>query len=124
MKIKYLNFFLFFFFTIASINAVKADVRLPSIIGSNMVLQQKTSVKLWGWGDSNEKVVITTSWNNKKDSTITNENAKWQLQIQTPSAGGPYTITIKGHNTIVIENVLIGEVWIGSGQSNMEMNYY
>lgn len=101
-----------------------ADIRLPAIISNNMVLQQQSSVKLWGWGEPTEKLVVTTSWNRNIDSTMVNENAKWQLSIQTPAAGGPYSITIKGNNTIVLENILIGEVWICSGQSNMEMNYY
>ena len=100
MKIKSLSLFLslisFFAF-----NVVKADIRLPAIISNNMVLQQNSKVKLWGWGDPTEKVVITTSWNNKKDSIITDENAKWQLEIQTPAAGGPFTINIKGNNNIV-----------------------
>ena len=105
-------------------NSSWANVRLPPVISSNMVLQQKSNVKLWGWAEPNEKIVITLSWNNKTDSTKGDENAKWQLNIQTPSAGGPHTITIKGNNTITLQNVLIGEVWVCSGQSNMEMNYY
>lgn len=101
-----------------------ANISLPAVICSNMVLQQKSSVKLWGWGGPTEKVIITTSWNNKTDSTKVDENAKWQIALETPTAGGPYTITIKGNNTIVLQNILIGEVWICSGQSNMEMSYY
>ena len=102
---------------------VKADIRLPAILSSNMVLQQQTNVKLWGWGDPTERVFITNSWNNQTDSTMVDQNAKWILNIQTPAAGGPYTITIKGNNTIILDNILIGEVWVCSGQSNMEMNY-
>jgi sialate O-acetylesterase len=104
--------------------AAKANVRLPAVIGNNMVLQRKSTIKLWGWADPNEKVVITASWNNRVDSTKGDASAKWQLAMETPAAGGPYTITIKGYNTIVLENVLVGEVWVCSGQSNMEMNYY
>lgn len=98
----------------------KANVRLPAVIGSNMVLQQQSNVKLWGWCSASEKIFVTTSWNNKTDSTIGTRNANWQLSVQTPVAGGPYTITIRGNNTITLENVLIGEVWVCSGQSNME----
>lgn len=101
----------------------KADVRLPNIICSNMVLQQQSSVKLWGWADPAEKIYITTSWNNKTDSVVSTRDANWMLQVQTPAASGPYTITLKGNNSITLENVLIGEVWVCSGQSNMEMNY-
>ena len=115
------GYFIFLFLFVSIIG--HANITLPAVIGSNMVLQQKSSVKLWGWGNPEEKVYITDSWSGKTDSTIVNENAKWQLAINTPAAGGPYTITIKGNNTIVLENVLIGEVWICSGQSNMEMSY-
>ncbi|MDR6941009.1 sialate O-acetylesterase [Mucilaginibacter pocheonensis] len=100
-----------------------ADVRLPAVIGSNMVLQQQSQVKLWGWGEPYEKIVVTTSWDNKIYPEIRPDgNANWLLNITTPAAGGPYTITLKGHNTIVLTNIMIGEVWICSGQSNMEMS--
>jgi sialate O-acetylesterase len=104
-----------------------AAIRLPAVIGSNMVLQQQSTVKLWGWCSPGEKIAITTSWNNKTDSLKGTRDANWLHTIQTPAAGGPYTITIWGSNTgtpIVLENVLIGEVWVCSGQSNMEWNYY
>ncbi len=103
--------------------ALKANIRLPNVINNNMVLQQQSTVKLWGWAGPNEKVYITTSWNNKLDSVVTTRDANWMLTVQTPAAGGPYTITLKGENTIVLNNVLIGEVWVCAGQSNMEMNY-
>jgi sialate O-acetylesterase len=107
-----------------SCKMAKANVRLPSVISSNMVLQQKTVATIWGWAEPGEKVFITTSWNNRIDSVKTNGWGKWALSVTTGEAGGPYTITIKGWNTIVLNNVLLGEVWICSGQSNMEMNYY
>ena len=102
----------------------KANITLPSVIGSNMVLQQQSSVKFWGWGDPTEKVFITPSWTNHIDSAIVASDGKWLLSLTTPVAGGPYSIIIKGRNTISLTNVLIGEVWVCSGQSNMEMNYY
>ena len=108
------------FFLIAS--ASHANIRLPAVLGSNMVLQQQSKVKLWGWADPSEMIYVTTSWNNKTDSVKTTRDANWQLIAETPAAGGPYTVTFKGHNTITLDNVLIGEVWICSGQSNMEMN--
>src|SRR5215217_2313986 len=101
-----------------------ANITLPSVIGSNMVLQQQSSVKFWGWGDPTEKVFITPSWTSNTDSTIVASDGKWQLSLTTPAAGGPYSIIIKGRNTITLTNVLLGEVWVCSGQSNMEMNYY
>src|SRR5688572_22021321 len=100
------------------------NIRLPAAIGSNMVLQQKSSVKLWGWASPSERIVITPSWSNKSDTIYGTRDANWKVSIQTPAAGGPYTITLKGNNTIVLENVLIGEVWVCSGQSNMQWSYW
>ena len=97
-----------------------SQIRLPAVIGSNMVLQQKSNVSLWGWGGPGEKIYISTGWSNAIDSTISTSDGWWKKTIQTPSAGGPYTIQLKGSNTILLENVLIGEVWVCSGQSNME----
>lgn len=101
-----------------------ATIRLPAVLGSNMVLQQQSAVKLWGWCNPAEKITITTSWNNKTDTLKGTRDANFQVTVQTPAAGGPYTITFKGSNTIVLENVLIGEVWVCSGQSNMEFGYH
>ncbi|MFN5421821.1 MAG: sialate O-acetylesterase, partial [bacterium] len=97
-----------------------ADVRLPSIIGSHMVLQQKSDVKLWGWSAPAENIVISTSWDTTTYKLTATNGATWSATIKTPAAGGPHTITIKGNNQIVLEDVLIGEVWVCSGQSNME----
>ncbi len=97
-----------------------ADIRLPSLLTDNMVLQRNTRVTLWGWSEPNEQVVITTSWNNRTDTVRANGDAKWSLSLQTPGAGGPYTIVFKGDNTITLNNVMLGEVWVCSGQSNME----
>jgi sialate O-acetylesterase len=116
------NYFVIIVFIFSTV-VLKAGIRLPNVIGSNMVLQQKSSAKLWGWAGPNEKIFITTSWNNKLDSTVGTRDANWAINVQTPAAGGPYTITLKGENTIVLTGVLIGEVWVCSGQSNMEMNY-
>lgn len=88
-----------------------------------MVLQQNSNVKIWGWSSPAEKILLSNSWNNKTDSVVADNNAKWQIILQTPSAGGPYTITIKGINTIILEDIMIGEVWVCSGQSNMEWSY-
>lgn len=115
---------LWFLFPVASILLFPAtifgNIRLPSAIASNMVLQQQSRVALWGWSDPGEKIYISTSWNSQVDSTEASGGARWKAYINTPAAGGPFTITLKGRNTIVLENILIGEVWICSGQSNME----
>ncbi|WP_316837351.1 sialate O-acetylesterase [Pedobacter nutrimenti] len=104
--------------------SLHANIRLPNILGSNMVLQQKSTTKLWGWAAPDEKIKITTSWNNKTIETSADGNANWKTDIETPQAGGPYTITLQGQNKIILNNILIGEVWVCSGQSNMERNYY
>ena len=100
-----------------------AAIRLPNILSNNMVLQQQSTVKLWGWAAPAEKILVTTSWNNKTDTVITTRDANWMLTVQTPVAGGPYTISFKGENTVELTGILIGEVWVCSGQSNMEMHY-
>lgn len=98
-------------------------VRVPPIVGSNMVLQQNSQATLWGWADPSERFTIMCSWKNTVDSVTAFNSGKWKTKIATSAAGGPYTITIKGRtNTIVLENILIGEVWLCSGQSNMEMS--
>ena len=100
--------------------AVMANIRLPNIIGSHMVLQQKSTVKLWGWAAPGEKISIKTSWDNFSYQTQATNDAKWITEIKTPEAGGSYSITLQGNNTIQLEDVLIGEVWVCGGQSNME----
>jgi len=99
-----------------------SQVRLPAVLSSGMVLQQNDSVTLWGWSQPAEKIFIAQSWNNHVDSTVANNGGRWKLKIKTPVAGGPYSIEFKGYNTIELKDVMIGEVWLCSGQSNMEMN--
>ncbi|HEX5168263.1 MAG TPA: sialate O-acetylesterase [Cyclobacteriaceae bacterium] len=106
---------------VLSSTAIRANIILPAIFGDHMVLQQKSDVTIWGWAKPNEKIKIVGSWDRSKEYTLTvNNQSAWSLVIQTPSAGGPYELTVQGYNTIQINDVLIGEVWLGSGQSNME----
>lgn len=98
-----------------------AKVKLPSILASNMVLQQQTGVKLWGNAKTSTKVTVTTSWNNKKYMVLSNTNGEWSVEVTTPISGGPYRITFSDGEVLILENILIGEVWFCSGQSNMEM---
>jgi sialate O-acetylesterase len=113
--------FCFFFLSALLVpGSMIANIRLPSVLGDNMVLQRNAEARLWGWSNAAEKIIVTLSWNGKIDSVTANGDARWSLKISTPEAGGPYTITLKGQNTIVLKNILIGEVWICSGQSNME----
>lgn len=104
---------------------VQAQLRLPAIISSGMVLQQNDSVSLWGWAGPSQKIFVTPSWSNRTDSTVTSNYATWNLKFKTPVAGGPYTINIRSANsTLELTDVLIGEVWVCSGQSNMEWSYW
>lgn len=97
-----------------------AEIRLPAVFSDNMVLQQQSAVAVWGWSAPGEKIYVTNSWSQTIDSTQATGNARWKLTINTPAAGGPHTVTIKGSNTIELKNVMIGEVWVCSGQSNMQ----
>ena len=98
---------------------VMAQVSFPSFISDNMVLQRESEVPIWGKAKPNLKIYINCSWDNSKYATTTNEDGKWMQKIKTPSAGGPYTIQVNNH---LIKNILIGEVWICSGQSNMQLS--
>ncbi len=103
-----------------------ADVKLPAVIGDSMVLQRDTKVAVWGWADPGEKVTVRGSWSwfwNKGVSATTDKDGKWKVMLKTAGAGGPYTVNIKGKNTIELKDVLLGEVWVCSGQSNMEWNF-
>lgn len=110
---------LFLFISVLSAGVAFSAVKLPAVISSGMVLQQKTKVALWGNADAGEKIRVLASWSKKEMSLSADENGKWKVFLQTPKAGGPYTITIKAANTIILNNILIGEVWLCSGQSNM-----
>jgi len=98
-----------------------AEVKIPAIFGDNMVLQQQTEAALWGTATNNATVRVTTSWNKKSYSIRAGADGKWKLKVTTPEAGGPYEISISDGTSLKLKNVLIGEVWICSGQSNMEM---
>jgi sialate O-acetylesterase len=100
---------------------VCATVQLPSFFSDGMVLQQQTNAALWGWAKSNASIKVITSWNKKLYTTSANEKGKWAIKVATPIAGGPYSISISDGAPIIIKNILIGEVWFCSGQSNMEM---
>ncbi|MET4080233.1 sialate O-acetylesterase [Pedobacter sp. UYP30] len=98
-----------------------AKVKLPSVFADNMVLQQKTNAAIWGWAEKGKVITVTTSWNKKKYNVTTGANGDWKVAVATPSYGGPYQISISDGEVTNLKNVLIGDVWICSGQSNMEM---
>ena len=99
--------------------AAFCQVRLPKLISNGLVLQRDANVKIWGWSAPNEKIAI--DFINKKYKIKANDKGEWELQLPTLKAGGPYIMKIIASNTIEINNILIGDVWLCSGQSNMAM---
>jgi sialate O-acetylesterase len=106
---------------VSSTGSLYGEVKLPAIFSDNMVLQQQTEVAIWGTAANNATVKISTSWNKKSYTARAGSDGKWRVRVTTPSAGGPYEVAVNQGNTVRLKNVMIGEVWICSGQSNMEM---
>lgn len=96
-----------------------AKVKLPAIINDNMVLQQQSTVPLWGKSSANKTVRVSASWSRQVYRTTADNSGNWKVQVKTPVAGGPYKITFDDGEKLSLNNVLIGEVWVCSGQSNM-----
>lgn len=115
------------FLLLFTASAVQAEIRLPALIGDNMVLQRESEVPLWGTAAANARVTVTTSWNDRGYTVRADRNGNWRITVSTPQAGGPYEMTFtedqvkRSPATVQVRNVLIGEVWLCSGQSNMEM---
>jgi sialate O-acetylesterase len=102
--------------------SAQAEIKFDSILGDNMVLQRNTEVKIWGKATPNQKLTIQTSWNLAQFTTISNDKGEWITKAKTTEAGGPYTITVSsGKEKVQLKNILLGEVWLCSGQSNMDM---
>lgn len=118
MKIKILNFIL----VILCASSGTAKVVLPDIISNNMVLQQDAQVRLWGKALPNGQIVVTVSWNSQKFTTLSDKKGNWEIGITTPRGSYiPQNIEISDGESVTLTNILIGEVWLCSGQSNMEM---
>lgn len=98
---------------------IKAQLRLPALISDSMVLQRDQPLRIWGWAKPGEKV--TVSFNRLKAVAVTTENGKWKIEFPPQKPGGPYVMDIVASNTIHLQNILVGDVWICSGQSNMEL---
>ena len=111
-----LSLLLFIVFALSSF----AQTKVPKFFSDNMVLQQNEKVAIWGKDKPNVKITVTGNWGEEVYGK-SDKNGSWKLKIQTPPAGGPYSLLIKGSDEILFENILMGEVWICSGQSNMEM---
>jgi len=100
-------------------NIANSQVTLAKIFGDNMVLQRHTNIPIWGFAKANELVEV--QFNQQKLQTKTDANGKWMVYLKPEMAGGPFELVVKGENTLVVKNILVGEVWICSGQSNMEL---
>lgn len=109
------------FMLMATAGIAQTTITLPSVIGDNMVIQQKTNAAIWGKAAPSKTISVATSWDEKKYSARTDQNGNWKVVVTTPAFGGPYQIDISDGDTISLKNVMVGEVWICSGQSNMEM---
>jgi sialate O-acetylesterase len=100
----------------------QAKVRLPHLIGDNMVLQQQTDARLWGWAKPGQTVKVTTSWSKEAVTAKADKKGEWLVKVKTPKASyTPLSITFDDGDKLTINNVLSGEVWVCAGQSNMEM---
>lgn len=110
-----------FLFALLWTISLPAKIQLPAVLSNQMVLQQQTDIKLWGKATSNTWVTIKTSWNNRTFTVQAGKEGNWLVYVPTPLAGGPYEISISDGEEIVLKDILIGEVWFCSGQSNMSM---
>ncbi len=100
---------------------VFGDISLPSLLSSGVVLQRNTAVNLWGQADPGEVITVHTTFTDKKYRITASSAGRWIARLPTPEAGGPYTITLSGANIVTIRDVMIGDVWVCSGQSNIQM---
>ena len=99
---------------------VHADVRLPAVISEHLVLQRESTVPLWGWAKPGERVTVTAGWSGEVVRARADRGGEWRVLVKTGAAGGPHSLSFQGKNRIELEDVLLGEVWVCSGQSNME----
>jgi len=107
---------------LVSAGAAWADIKLPAVISDNMVLQSNKKVSIWGWAEPGEEVMVGVSWHSMRWAVTADKDGKWKFKMNSPKTGGPYEMTISGKNTIKVKNILVGEVWVCSGQSNMQMS--
>ena len=114
---RFLNLIFLFLVT-----GISAQIQMSPLFSDDMILQRESQVSLWGSATPNENVTVQSSWNNKTTNTKADNQGNWIVNIETPLAGGPHEINIlSGDSVLNYSNVLIGEVWIASGQSNMQM---
>ena len=111
-------------FTVLALVAgcAQAKVKLPHLIGDNMVLQQQADARLWGWAAPGRTVTVSTSWSTEAVTAKAGKDGRWMVKVSTPKASyEPLSITFDDGEPVTINNVVSGEVWVCAGQSNMEM---
>lgn len=121
MRSMNLKFYILFLYPcwFASV-VISAQTTLPAILSDNMCIQQDANIKIWGWDDPGQNVTVRPTWTKEIAQTSTTDAGTWMVEVETPAAGGPYAISVKGSSSTVISNVLVGDIWICSGQSNMD----
>ncbi|MDT0690374.1 sialate O-acetylesterase [Salegentibacter sp. F188] len=113
------NFFIAVLFITGCYNSVISQVRLPALIDDGMVLQRDADVKIWGWASNKEPILI--SFQGKEYKTTANSEGKWSITVSNLEAGGPYRMSLSASNNIELKDIYVGDVWLASGQSNMEL---
>jgi sialate O-acetylesterase len=123
-SLKNVRIILLIILLIAPFSKITSQVRLPQIIRDSMVLQRDAKINIWGWASPKEKITVT--FNSKHYSTTTSAEGKWKIVLPAIKAGGPYIMSISGKNKIILKDILVGDVWFCSGQSNMvhQMNIH
>jgi sialate O-acetylesterase len=121
---KLARIFLFYLLLVLPMGTTFSQVRLPQIIRDSMILQRDAKLNIWGWASPGERV--TVAFNGKRFNTLTSAEGKWRVVLPALKAGGPYSMSISGKNKILLGNILIGDVWLCAGQSNMvhQMNIH
>ena len=109
-----------FVLLLTNAGAIFADVKLPAVIGDNMVLQRGKAAHIWGWAEPGEQIMVSASWRTMAWGVTANKEGRWSFEMSPPKTAGPHEMTVSSKNTITINNILVGEVWVCSGQSNMQ----
>lgn len=112
-------FLILFFFGSFSVS-VFGQIKLPRLISDGMVLQRNSEIKIWGWASKGEP--ISVSFLGGEHATIADSTGNWSLSVKDLPPGGPFRMEIRGKDTIHLQDIYIGDVWVASGQSNMELN--
>lgn len=120
MKTQFIRLLILSIVLISSSVSVRGTIKLPGLVSDGMVLQRDSKIIIWGWASPGEKVQI--KFNKKTAGTVTDAGGNWKIVLPAMKAGGPYNMELKGKNTVIINDILIGDVWFCSGQSNMVLN--